>query len=155
MAFKFRSKREDPAWRARWDWVLFFSGFVPTLIFGVALGNVLQGVPFRLDSSMHIFYDGSFFGLLNPFAVLCGLVSIAMLVMHGSAWLQLKTDGAVAGRARTYGSVAALGTILFYAVAGLLLWKYINGYRISSEIDPFGPSNPLLKTVEGLSLIHI
>ncbi len=149
VAFKFRSKREDPAWRARWDWVLFFSGFVPTLIFGVALGNVLQGVPFRLEPTMHIFYDGSFFGLLNPFAVLCGLVSIAMLVMHGSAWLQLKTDGAVAGRARNYGSVAAIATILFYAVAGLLLWKYIDGYRISSEIDRFGPSNPLLKTVEG------
>lgn len=149
VAFKFRSKREDPRWRARWDWVLFFSGFVPALICGVALGNVLQGVPFRLDSSMHIFYDGSFFGLLNPFAILCGLVSVAMLIMHGAAWLQLKTDGAIAGRARNFGSVAAVATIVLYAVAGLLLWKYIDGYRISSVVDPLGPSNPLLKTVEG------
>ncbi|CAL61547.1 Cytochrome d ubiquinol oxidase subunit 2 (Cytochrome d ubiquinol oxidase subunit II) (Cytochrome bd-I oxidase subunit II) [Herminiimonas arsenicoxydans] len=149
VAFKFRSKREDPGWRARWDGVLFFSGFVPSLIFGVALGNVLQGVPFRLDLDMHIFYEGSFFGLLNPFALLCGLVSVAMLAMHGSAWLQLKTDGVVAERARRYGSMAALATVLLYGCAGLLLWKYVDGYRISSMIDPVGPSNPLLKTVEG------
>ena len=93
---------------ARWDWALFIGGFVPALIFGVAIGNVLQGVPFRFDADMRIFYDGSFFGLLNPFALLCGLVSVAMLVMHGSAWLQLKTQGPVAERARAYGSVAAL-----------------------------------------------
>jgi cytochrome d ubiquinol oxidase subunit II len=149
VAFKFRSKREDPRWRARWDGVLFFSGFVPTLIFGVALGNVLQGVPFRLASDMHIFYEGGFFGLLNPFALLCGLVSVAMLVMHGAAWLQLKTQGAIADRVRSYGSVAALATVVLYACAGAMLWAYIDGYRITSTIDPLGPSNPLLKTVEG------
>lgn len=149
VAFKFRSKREEPEWRARWDWVLFFCGFVPTLIFGVALGNVLQGVPFRLSSDMHIFYDGSFFGLLNPFAVLCGLVSVAMLIMHGAAWLQLKTEGAIADRVRTYGSLAALATFVLYAFAGVLLWAYIDGYRITSVINPIGPSNPLLKTVDG------
>ncbi|RBA24218.1 cytochrome d ubiquinol oxidase subunit II [Herminiimonas fonticola] len=149
VAFKFRSKREEPAWRARWDWVLFFCGFIPTLIFGVALGNVLQGVPFRLSADMHIFYDGSFFGLLNPFAVLCGLVSVAMLVMHGAAWLQLKTEGAIAERVRLYGSFAALATFVLYAFAGVLLWAYIDGYRITSAINPIGPSNPLLKTVDG------
>lgn len=149
VAFKFRSKREEPEWRARWDWILFFCGFVPTLIFGVALGNVLQGVPFRLSSDMHIFYDGSFFGLLNPFAVLCGLVSVAMLVMHGAAWLQLKTEGAIAERTRFLGSVAALATFVLYAFAGVLLWAYIDGYRITSMINPIGPSNPLLKTVDG------
>lgn len=149
VAFKFRSKREDAGWRSRWDWVLFFCGFVPTLIFGVALGNVLQGVPFRLSLDMHIFYDGSFFGLLNPFAVLCGLVSVAMLVMHGAAWLQLKTEGAIAERVRRYGSIAALSTFVLYAFAGVLLWAYIDGYRITSVINPIGPSNPLLKTVDG------
>ncbi len=88
VAFKFRSKREDPRWRARWDAALFVGGFVPALICGVAIGNVLQGVPFRFSPDMHIFYDGTFFALLNPFALLCGLVSVAMLVMHGATWLQ-------------------------------------------------------------------
>ena len=148
VAFKFRSKREEPAWRARWDGVLFFSGFVPALIFGVAMGNVLQGVPFRFSGDMHIFYDGTFFGLLNPFALLCGLVSVAMMVMHGAAWLVLKTEGPVAARARLYGMVAAVLTVALYALAGAMLWRFIGGYRITSLVDAIGPSNPMLKTAE-------
>ncbi len=148
VAFKFRSKRPEPQWRARWDGVLFFSGFVPSLIFGVAIGNVLQGVPFRFDADMHIFYDGSFFGLLNPFALLCGLVSVAMLVMHGAAWLVLKTDGPVAERARRYGIVAAVLTLVLYALAGVLLSAFIGGYRVTGVVDAVGPSNPMLKSVE-------
>ena len=148
VAFKFRSKREGEGWRNAWDWVLCIGGFVVALIFGVAMGNVLQGVPFRLTPELRIFYDGSFLGLLNPFALLCGLVSVAMLVMHGSAWLQLKAQGPVAERARRYGSWAALATVLLYALAGWLLWAYIDGYRVTSAIQTTGPSNPLLKTVE-------
>ncbi len=148
VAFKFRSKREDPRWRKRWDAVLFFSGFVPALIFGVAMGNVLRGVPFRLAPDLHILYDGDFFGLLNPFALLAGLVSVSMLVMHGAAWLLLKTDGPVAERARRYGMAAALATLVLYAVAGASLWAFVDGYRFTSAVDMTGPSNPLLKTVE-------
>jgi cytochrome d ubiquinol oxidase subunit II len=148
VAFKFRSKREEPAWRARWDAVLFFSGLVPALIFGVAVGNVLQGIPFRFATDMHIHYDGSFFALLNPFALLCGLVSVAMMVAHGAAWLQLKTAGPVAERARLYGSVAAVAGIALYALAGMWMASAIGGYRITSAAQMVGPSNPLLKTVE-------
>ncbi|CAN5516158.1 cytochrome d ubiquinol oxidase subunit II [soil metagenome] len=146
VAFKFRGKHDDATWRLRWDLVLSIGGFVPALIFGVAIGNVLRGVPFRFSPDMHIFYDGSFFGLLNPFAVLCGLVSVAMLLMHGAAWLQLKTQGAVADRARRYGSWAALATIVLYALAGWAMWRWIDGYQITSAIPVDGPSNPLLKT---------
>ena len=148
VAFKFRSKREDPRWRARWDAALFVGGFVPALICGVAIGNVLQGVPFRFSSDMHIFYDGSFFALLNPFALLCGLVSVAMLVMHGATWLQVKTDGAVADRSRRYGSVAAIATVALYALAGVALWLWVDGYRVTSAVVVDGPSNPMLKTAE-------
>ena len=146
VAFKFRSKHEDAKWRSRWDAVLFASGLVPALIFGVAIGNVLQGVPFRFSDDMHIFYDGSFFGLLNPFALLCGAVSVAMLAMHGAAWLQLKTDGAVAARARAFGSVAAALTVALYALAGFALWSWIDGYAVTSALTTTGPSNPMLKT---------
>lgn len=148
VAFKFRSKRPEAAWRARWDWVLFGSSFVPTLIFGVAIGNVLQGLPFRLQNDMRIFYDGSFFSLLNPFALLCGLISVTMMLMHGAGWLQLKTQGPLAERARRFGSVAAIATVVLYALAGWVLWRYVNGYRITSAIVTEGPSNPLLKTAE-------
>ena len=145
VAFKFRSKREEASWRNRWDWALFIGGFAPSLIFGVAVGNVLQGVPFRIEEDMQIFYDGSFFGLLNPFALLCGLVSVAMLVMHGAAWLQVKTSGAVAERARRYGITAALTVPVLYLAAGAILAFFLPGYVITSEISTSGVSNPLLK----------
>ncbi|NNH43248.1 cytochrome d ubiquinol oxidase subunit II [Rhizobium laguerreae] len=147
VGFKYRSKRESANWRNGWDWALFVGGFVPSLIFGVAVGNVLQGVPFRFADDMRIFYEGSFFALLNPYALLCGLLSLAMLTMHGAAWLVLKSSGPVAERARSYGSVAALAVIVLFALGGLFLWIGVGGYRITSDISPIGPSNPLLKTV--------
>ena len=146
VAFKYRSKNESKAWRNGWDWALFVGGFVPALICGVALGNVLQGVPFRLNPDMQIFYDGTFFGLLNPFAILCGLVSVAMLAMHGAAWLGIKTEGAVQARARTVGSIAALATAVLFVLAGFALWKFVDGYVITSAANTTGPSNPLYKT---------
>lgn len=147
VAFKYRSKRPDPRWREAWDWALFTAGVVPPLIFGVAVGNVLQGVPFRLTEEMRMVYEGTFFGLLNPFALLCGLLSLAMLVMHGGAWLGLKASGNVAERGRRYGSYAAVAAIVLFAAAGLTLWAAVAGYRITSPMDPHMPSNPLIKTV--------
>lgn len=146
VAFKYRSKNESKTWRNSWDWALFIGGFVPALICGVALGNVLQGVPFRLDPDMQIYYDGSFFALLNPFAILCGLVSVSMLVMHGAAWLGIKTEGAVQARARTVGSLAALVTAVLFVLAGVVLWKFVDGFAITSVVNTTGPSNPLYKT---------
>ncbi len=146
VGFKYRNKRESTLWRTSWDWALFIGGFVPSLIFGVAVGNVLLGVPFRINDDMMIFYEGSFFALLNPFALLAGLMSVIMLAMHGCVWLCVKTSGTIADRARKYGTIFALLTVTFYIAAGLYLWKSGLGYRITSEIDPNGPSNPLYKT---------
>lgn len=156
VGFKYRSKRDDPRWRNAWDWALFTGGFVPALIFGVAVGNVIRGVPFYLTPDAGIRYEGSFFGLLNPFALLCGLMSVSMLVMHGGAWLSLKASGPVAERARRYGSLAALAGIALFALCGLLVAFVLDGYRISSPIDMAGPSAPLLKTVtrEGVRWIE-
>ncbi len=152
VAFKYRSKRDDPAWRNRWDWALFVSGLVPALIFGVAVGNVMTGAPFRLTDDLHVIYEGSvllkFLGLLHPFALLTGLVSVAMLVMHGSAWLMLKATGPVRERARAYGRVAALAAVLLYVLAGLWLAFGIEGYRLVGTVATGGPSNPLTTTVE-------
>ena len=144
VGFKYRSKRPDPAWRARWDWALFVGGLVPALVFGVAVGNVLLGVPFHFDSDLRSFYDGSFIALFTPFALLAGLLSVAMLVLHGSTWLALKVEpGPVQARARAYGSVAALVSLALYAVGGLWLAFGSIGYRVVAGGDPMGPSNPL------------
>lgn len=148
VGFKYRSKLEGTRWRETWDWALFIGGAVPALIFGVAVGNVLRGVPFHFNSELRIFYDGTtLFELLNPFALLCGLVSVAMLVMHGAGWIILKSEGPVADRARSFGSIAALATIALFVIGGVVLWLGIDGYQITSTVNPVGPSNPLAKTV--------
>lgn len=149
VGFKYRSKRYSAVWRASWDWALFVGGLVPALVMGVAVGNVLQGVPFHLDSDLRIFYEGTtLFELLNPYGLLAGLLSVAMLVMHGAGWVMLKTDGAIAARARAIGSVAALTTIALFALGGIWLWFAVSGFAITSTIADGGPSNPLGKTVE-------
>lgn len=148
VGFKYRSKRPDPAWRTRWDWALFVGGAVPALIFGVAIGNTLQGVPFHFTPDLRLVYEGNLFGLLNPLALYCGLVSLAMIVMHGAAWLTFKAEGMVAQRARTIGSGAALATALLFAGGGVLTsLGLLGGYRVTSPIVWDGPSNPLTKTV--------
>lgn len=145
VAFKFRSKIEHPTWRRTWDWALFVGGLVPSLIFGVAFGNVLQGVPFRFDATLRMTYEGTLLGLLNPFALLCGLVSVAMLVMHGGAWLSLKAAEPVAARAVAAMHLAAMALIALFAVAGVWVAVGIDGYAIAGAVAHDGPSNPLLK----------
>lgn len=146
VGFKFRSKIESPAWRSAWDWALFIGGFVPALIFGVAVGNAIVGAPFRFDRDLRIIYEGGFFDLLNPFALLCGLVSVAMLLLHGATYLALKTDGAVAQRARGMGQILAIALIILFAAGGY--WAAgLEGYRIMGEAVTSGPSNPLYKEV--------
>ena len=151
VAFKYRSKRESARWRATWDWALFAGGAVPALLFGVAVGNVLQGVPFELTPDLFARYEGAFYakfaGLLNPFAVLTGVVSLAMLVTHGAAWLSFKAKGIVATRARSIGSVAGLLTITGYVLAGVWLAFGIEGYAFTSDVVANGPSNPLYSEV--------
>jgi cytochrome d ubiquinol oxidase subunit II len=149
VGFKYRSKKPDPAWRSRWDWALFVGGLVPALVFGVAVGNVLVGAPFRLDSDLRAFYDGTLLGLFTPFTLVCGLLSVAMLVLHGAAWLSIKVEhGPVHDRARAFGTVAAIASILLFAVGfAFVAWGDI-GYRIVGTVDPLGPSNPLRMTAE-------
>ncbi|MGL5344513.1 MAG: cytochrome d ubiquinol oxidase subunit II [Plesiomonas sp.] len=147
IGFDYRSKIEDARWRTMWDWGLFIGGAVPALVFGVAFGNLLQGVPFEIDNLLRLQYQGGFFGLLNPFGLLCGVVSLMMLVMQGATWLQMKTMGELHVRARTAAKITALITTVCFALAGIWVMKGIPGYIITSVIDPNGPSNPLHKEV--------
>ncbi|GER01752.1 cytochrome d ubiquinol oxidase subunit II [Iodidimonas gelatinilytica] len=151
VAFKFRSKRQNIRWRKSWDWALFAGGAVPALIFGVAVGNVLQGVPFEFTPDLFARYEGAFYakfaGLLNPFALLVGVMSLAMLVTHGAAWISFKAEGVVATRARSMGTISGLVTIGGYVLAGLWLAYGISGYALAENIVPDGPSNPLYSDV--------
>lgn len=147
VGFKYRSKIDNQAWRSMWDNALFIGGFIPSLIFGVAIGNVLQGVPFYFDESLRAFYTGTFLDLLNPFSLLCGLLSVSMLAMHGAFFLNLKTEGLIQQRAVTGARITALLTSLFFITGGLWLYFGIDGYSLVGATFHDGPSNPLHKQV--------
>ena len=147
VGFEYRSKIEHPTWRSAWDWGLFAGGAVPALVFGVAFGNLLLGVPFQYDEFLRPTYTGSFWALLNPFALLCGIVSASMLAMHGALWLQLRAEDVIAQRARIAVQWAAVILIVGFALAGAWISTGIHGYRILSMPPPDAVSNPLAKQV--------
>lgn len=148
IGFDYRSKVDDLKWRNYWDWAITFGSSVPPLIFGVAFGNLLLGVPFHFDELMRVYYTGSFFGLLNPFALLAGVVSLAMIVTQGGCWLQLKTKGELLTRARTLSTLSALVAVGAFSLAGVWLTFGIDGYMITSSIDPNKTLTPVMKSVE-------
>lgn len=145
--FAFRSKLPHPRWRSLWDWVLFTGGAVPALIFGIAFGNLLQGVPFQYDDTLRLSFTGSFLALLNPFALLAGLVSVAMLVMHGAVYLTLRTQGEINARATRAAVVFGVIFLIAFALAGVWVALGIDGYRILYMPDANSVSTPLQKSV--------
>ncbi len=146
VGFDYRSKISHPLWRQTWDWGLFVGGAVPPLIFGVAFGNLLQGVPFHFDDVLMSYYTGTFWQLLNPFALLAGLVSTAMITAHGASYLMIRTEGVLFERARKAALFFAVLMLLLFAVAGVWVAN-LKGYVISSPVDGNALPNPLDKTV--------
>jgi len=146
MGITVRSKMPEERWRSIWDWALFISGLVPALVFGVAMCNLLEGVPFSFDSEMRASYAFGLFHLLNPFALLSGLLSIAMLSTHGALYLAIKADEPVAGRARSVARSGALIWTAFYALAGIWLWRSGYGMIITGGAAPGGTPDPLTKS---------
>ncbi len=147
VGFDYRSKIEDPRWRQSWDWAIFVGSFVPPLIIGVAFGNLLQGVPFNFDEFLRAKYHGGLFGLLNPFGLLAGLISVAMFMMQGATWLQMKTEGELRVRAAGFTQILAVLVTVLFAAAGVWLANGIDGYVVTSNLDHFGVSDPAAKTV--------
>lgn len=151
VGFDFRSKVDHSRWRALWDGCLFIGGTVPALVFGVALGNLLLGVPFHYSDDLRPIYTGSFIGLFGPFPLLAGIVSLSMLVMHGGCFLQIRTQAVLRWRAQAATIIAAFIYIVSFAVAGLWIWLGIDGYRIVDMPNPAQTLTPLQKTVEAAS----
>ncbi|MGB0135262.1 cytochrome d ubiquinol oxidase subunit II [Dokdonella sp.] len=147
VGFSFRNKVADPRWRNIWDWLLTVSGLVPTLIFGIAIGNLFLGVPFSFDDSMRMTYNGGLVGLLRPFPLLVGLVSLSMLLMHGCAWTAVKSEDPIASRAERMMGWLSWLFVGLYVTAGICLAVAIDAYSITSRVMGDTPSNPLLKLV--------
>jgi len=110
------------------------------------MGNLLEGVPFVFDADMRPAYAFGLFDLLNPFALLCGVVSVAILATHGAVYLSVKSDGSIASRARSVSRVLASLWTLLFALAGLWLWHSGMGMKITSGALPGSTPNPLGKT---------
>ncbi len=148
VGFDYRSKIHNARWRSTWDWGLFVGGAIPPIIFGVAFGNLLQGVPFQFTDMMVSQYTGTFWQLLNPFALLVGVVSSAMITMHGGVYLAHRTEGVLQSRAMRGATIAAAALILAFVTAGLWLrFGGMEGYAITSAIHHGGVADPLSKTV--------
>jgi cytochrome d ubiquinol oxidase subunit II len=146
VGFKYRSKLEGTRWRNIWDGALFIGGLVPALVFGVAFGNVLQGVPFRFDDTLRMTYTGNVFLLFSPFAVLCGLVSVAMITMHGATWLACKTEAPLRYRAQRAAVICGIALTVLFVIGGLWASR-LDGYAVQSFAGVDAPSNPLTKHV--------
>lgn len=146
LGFDYRSKIDSKRWRNNWDWGLFAGSAIPALVFGVAFGNLFLGVPFNIDNLLRVSYQGSFFALLNPFALVAGLISITMLIAHAGMWLQLRTADQVAERSGQYGRYALIAFIVLFAAAGFWVAN-LNGYQIVSMPDTQSHADPLAKVV--------
>ncbi len=148
VGFEYRSKIEKIKWRKNWDWLLTIGGAVPSLVFGVAFGNLFLGLPFTLDDTMRSFYEGGFFGLLTPFPLLVGVVSLAMLIMHGGAYLQMRTQDELHERSRKVTVFMALVTLFAFMFAGVCLMLWVDGYVITDMAKATGEAmTPMAKTV--------
>lgn len=151
LAFDYRNHGEDAKWFRNWDLALAVGSFVPMLIFGVAFGNLLQGLPFYADADARWHYEGIFLGallpLLNPFALLCGFISVLMLLTHGCLWIQLRTVDEIGNRTRKMVLIFAIATVVLYLLAGI--WSYqFPGWNLVAEA-PAGSYHTITgKTVE-------
>lgn len=146
VGFDYRGKINHKTWRTMWDYGLFISGLVPSLVFGVAIGNVLQGVSFSFNEFMMIDNQIGFFSLFTPFTLLCGLVSVVMLTTHGACYLAIKTEGPILTRVKKVLKITPLLTIILFGLAGLLL-QSMDGYEVVNFAGTLADSNPLKKAV--------
>ena len=147
VGFAYRDKLTDARWRSGWDLALTLGGGIPALLFGVAFANLFLGIPFHFDTLQRPVVTGSFFSLLHPFALLGGIVSLSMFILHGNAYAFLKVGEPMAARARRAGRVASLIFLAAFLAAGLWVYAALVGYEITSVVDRAGPSDPTLKTV--------
>ena len=147
LGFEYRSKLPSARWRNAWDWALFVSGFVPMLVFGAAIGNILRGVPFQFSWNLTSSYTGSFIGLFNPFAILCGLLSVAMSVYMGAVIIVNGAEGAMHNRARRVAVWGGLVALVLFTVGGIWV-SMMYGYQLMRSPDPGLAQTPLQQTVE-------
>jgi cytochrome d ubiquinol oxidase subunit II len=147
VGFAFRDKLGDRRWRSVWDIALTSGGAMPALLLGVAFANLFLGIPFYFDSLQRPVVTGSFFNLLHPFALLGGVISLSMFLLHGNAYAAFKVGEPMATRARSIGRIASAVYLVAFLTAGVWAHSALAGYAVTSVIDHAGPSDPTHKIV--------
>jgi len=145
VGFEYRAKIHNRTWQSTWDWALFIGSVVPPIIIGVAFGNLLEGVPIHFNTNFRGFYDGSFWGLLNPFAVLAGIVALSMFITHGANILAMRTDAVIQRRCRLAARFASILYIISFAACGIWVATAMPGYVLVHL--PAQPQAQLWQTV--------
>ncbi|WP_426689617.1 cytochrome d ubiquinol oxidase subunit II [Rhodanobacter ginsengiterrae] len=146
LGFEYRSKLPSTAWRGMWDWALLVSGLIPMVIFGAAFGNLFHGAPFQFSWNLTSTYSGSFLGLLNPFAILCGLLSVALSVFMGAVTVMNGAVDAIYDRARTLARLSAALAIVLFAAGGVWV-RGMQGFVLTSSPAPGVAQTPLQQAV--------
>lgn len=113
VSMEFRGKVEGDGWRKLWDYCFGIGSLLPAVLFGVAFGNILRGIPIDATGT----FTGSFLGLLNPYAILIGVLSLCLFTMHGAAYMVMKTDGALRERMQNWVSRSWIAVVVLYALA--------------------------------------
>lgn len=125
VAFEYRSKYGKAQWRQRWDIAIVIASIIPALLWGVAFANIVRGVPIERSAQGNLEYVGGFFNLLNPYALLGGIVTLTVFLTHGAIFLSLKTAGGIRERARgfaiKFGLSAAVAAVAFLVWTNLML----------------------------------
>ncbi len=143
VAFEYRSKVDASKWRGTWDWAFLISGALPMIVYGAAFGNVMEGVGFHYSWTGQYYQDESFiFYLLNPFAILCGVLSLALSLHQGGAMLMLRGEEPIYGRARSFALAGALVAAVLFLVGGIWI-AHINGFAFTSAVNPAMAPSPL------------
>ena len=160
VAFEYRSKYGKAQWRQRWDIAIVIASFIPALLWGVAFANIVRGVPIEMSADKNLEYVGGFFNLLNPYALLGGVVTLTVFLTHGAVFLSLKTDGGIRERARSLalklGLVAAVSAVAFLAWTNVMLPEFnalVFGLSLAVAIFWLTGLFSLLKVREGWAFI--
>ena len=145
VAFEYRSKRDSAQWRNRWDWVIFIGSFVPALLWGVAISNIIRGVP--IDQNMN--YTGNFFTLLNPYSLVGGITSLFLFTLHGSIFLSLKLTDELLESARKTASKLWLPTTL------VLFVYVVYGYFATDMFSKLGINPGVVPILAGIAILSV
>lgn len=147
LGFEYRSKLPSAKWRNMWDWALLVSGAVPMIVYGAGVGNMLKGVPFYFDWDLTSHYTGSFISLFNPFAVMCGLLSLSLSIYMGGVMLMGRTEGDLYRRSQKASAGAAIVAIVLFAIGGFWV-SFMNGFVLTQSPAPALAQTPMQQVVQ-------